>query len=477
MDLSDPHSAHPSDGLHGEDAADIISRHLAKTSYDDLPSSTIRATKASILDTLACMFAGSASADVQTIAGLATEWGGRRSSTVILGGGLKVPPPLAVLVNGAMIHQYDFDDTHDLAICHPTSATLPSALAMAESVGRASGKDLITAVALANDVVCRIALAIRGGLLDYPWFRAPVVGLFGTTVAATKIRGATEDQHRNGLGLTLPLVSSTLASLHHGNSSVRSIRDGLLYRNGVLAAELAMRGLRGDSGVFDGPYGYYQSFFRGEYDRGKLIDTLGERYETEHVSLKPWPSRRTLHRTITAVVDVMISADIHFDQIDHVEVLVGKITRPWCRPCSLGMVPTQRIDLLNNMLFAVGAAIRYRDVPLRLYNNPELADGVVSTAVPKVRWREVENVSESVVAETGHVKIMLTDGTVHEGTCEIPLGHPDRPLSTAELRTKILNCAENARAPLAAEKVDAIIETVMRMEELTNVAALAEMLI
>ena len=126
-----------------EDAADTIARHLARVSYEDLPDSVVQATKASILDTLACMFAGSASADVAAIGGLVADTGGRPSSTVILGGGLKVPAAQAVLMNGAMIHQFDFDDTHDLAICHPTSACLPAALAVGEEVGRVSGRDVI----------------------------------------------------------------------------------------------------------------------------------------------------------------------------------------------------------------------------------------------------------------------------------------------------------------------------------------------
>ena len=86
---------------------------------------------------------------------------------------------------------------------------------------------------------------------------------------------------------------------------MRSIRDGLCYRNGVLAAELAMRGVHGDRGVFDGPYGYYQAFYRGEYDRNKLVGDLGTRYETDRVALKPWPTIRHIHALITVVSDVM----------------------------------------------------------------------------------------------------------------------------------------------------------------------------
>ena len=55
----------------------------------------------------------------------------------------------------------------------------------------------------------------------------PVCGLFGATAASAKIRKANAEQHRHALGLTLPLVGGTWASIHHHDSSVRAIRDGL----------------------------------------------------------------------------------------------------------------------------------------------------------------------------------------------------------------------------------------------------------
>jgi 2-methylcitrate dehydratase PrpD len=461
----------------GPDAADLIAAHLARTSFTDLPAATVAAAKASILDTLACMLAGSASDDVAAITGLVGEWGGRPCSTVVLGGGLKVPPIQAVLANGAMVHQFDYDDTHDLAICHPTSASLPPALALAEAAGEKSGRDLITAVALGSDLACRVALAIDGGLIDHPWFRAPVVGLFGATAAAAKMLGASAEQHLEALGLALPLVSCTRASLHHGGSSVRSIRDGLVYRNGVLAAELAMRGVHGDKAVFDGPYGFYQVFFRGAYHREKLLDGLGERYETEQVSLKPWPSRRTLHRTITAVLDVMAAQDLSFEQVAHVDVFVGAVNRPWCQPVRTGLVPRHRIDLLNNMLFAVGAAIRHRDVALRLYCDPALADDVVTQAVPKVRWHEVGASGAGAISEQGHVRIVTVGGETYEGRCDVPLGHPARPMSPAQRRAKFVACAANGVRPLGATRAAEIVDVVTRLEELADVGELTRLLV
>jgi 2-methylcitrate dehydratase PrpD len=298
------------------DSAVIISEHLARTTYADLPADVVETAKAAIADTIGCIIAGTGGEEFAAVVSLVSKWGGNSTSTVVGAGGLKVPPNNAVLANGAAVHQYDFDDTHDKAVCHPTPASFMPAMALAEEAGGVSGKDVITAVALANDLTSRIALAINGRLNSYSWIRASIAGIFGSAASSAKILGATAAEHANALGLALPQAAGTLASLHNPGSSVRSIRDGLSYRSGVLAASLAVRDVRGDREVFDGRYGVFQTYFRGEYDRNVLTDDLGVRYETKRVSLKPWPSCRHLHGTLTAVLGLMEEHRLGFDDID-----------------------------------------------------------------------------------------------------------------------------------------------------------------
>ena len=459
----------------GPDAAEVIAEHLARVGYSDLPSDVVAASKAAILDTLGCLLAGTATQEIDAIVALVTERGGRPCSTII-GRRIKVPAEAAVLANAAAIHQYDFDDTHDIAVCHPTSASLIPALAMAEQTGNVSGKVLITAVALANDVTSRVALAIKGRLTDYPWFRAPVVGLFGATAAASKILGASARQHLEAFGLMLPMIGGTLSSLQHGDSSVRAIRDGMAYRNGVLAAELAARGVRGDKQVFDGPYGFYQAFFRGEYDRDKLVGKLGESFETTRISLKPWPAIRHLHRALSCVTDLMVEHHLQFDDIDEVLVHVGEINLDRCRPVELGSIPRLKMDLLCNLPFAVGAVIRHGRIPLAIYRDGALADDVICTAMPKVRWVYNERMNGRWTFEPGMVRIRACDGRTYVKERKISTGHPDDPMSREEREAKFRDCALSAMHPLSELLIDEIVAKVARLEDLEDVSTLTSLL-
>ena len=479
MTGTDLHSNRPTDAAGEPDSAEAIAAHLARTRYEDLPASVVKAAKASILDTLGCVLAGTPCDDVIAVRKVAAAWGGQATSTLIGSGGLKLPAASAVLGNGAAIHQFDFDDTHDTAVMHPSSASLIPALALAEAAtaaaGNCSGKDIITAVALGNDLSSRVGLAATGRMWNHPWFRAPVIGLFGATAASAKIMNASAAQHLNALGLTLPQVSGTWASLHHQGSSVRSIRDGLAYRNGVLAAELAMNGIRGDREVFDGPYGFYQAFYRGDYERAHLLQGLGQRYETEHISLKPWPCIRHLHTALTAVMDLINRHDLAFDAIAEVMLSLGHINMDRCRPVAPGSVPENHIDLAGNMHFAVAAVIRHRGIPLAIYRDTALADEVITAAMPKVRWR-YDATLDGHTFEASIADITTTGGQKFQARCDVALGHPANPMSREQRIRKFVDCAAAAVHPIPESQALHIVEAVERLEQQPSIAPLMQLL-
>jgi 2-methylcitrate dehydratase PrpD len=71
-------------------------------------------------------------------------------------------PAGAALLNGALAHSLDFDDTHAPGSLHPGAPVIPSALAAAGIAG-ASGADVLAAIIAGYDVTCRITLALPAG--------------------------------------------------------------------------------------------------------------------------------------------------------------------------------------------------------------------------------------------------------------------------------------------------------------------------
>lgn len=452
------------------ESAAIFAEHAAPLRFEDLGAAVVEHTKASILDTLAVTMAGSSTSDLAALHRIVSRWGGAPEATVVAFGD-RVPPYAAVLLNCAMAHQFDFDDIHDAAACHPGSATVLPALATAESVGGIGGRELITAVAAAVDLTARLGLAIRGTLWDYSWVRPPIVGIFGAALAAGKVLNLDARRLHHALGLALPQAAGTRQCLEHEGSSVRGLRDGLIFKDGVLAAFMAAEGIRGDEGCFDGDYGLFQVYFRGEYDRERLLGGLGDRYEGVNVSLKPWPSCRNTHATLTALFDLMRRPGYDPAQLEEVEVRVGDSNKHITEP--LGAEFRGRMDLLCNLPFAIGFAIAHGNLPTSAFSETSFRDPRVRAAVAKLRFVNDPAQNRHGTIEPGHVLMRFADGSRWEQTAEHALGHPDHPMSRDVLAEKARMAAADSRYPPSADAVERLIDAVFSAEDLRDVGVLA----
>jgi len=59
---------------------------------------------------------------------------------------------------------------------HPSSPVITASFAVAERAGHVPGKDFLAAVALGNDLICRMGLAIHWKM---DWSLTPVLGSLG----------------------------------------------------------------------------------------------------------------------------------------------------------------------------------------------------------------------------------------------------------------------------------------------------------
>src|SRR3979490_355382 len=67
-------------------------------------------------------------------------------------------PAVAALLNGALGHSLDFDDTHADSSLHASAPVVPAAFAVGELAG-ASGRDVLTAIVAGYEVCCRLGQA------------------------------------------------------------------------------------------------------------------------------------------------------------------------------------------------------------------------------------------------------------------------------------------------------------------------------
>ena len=266
--------------------ADSMTRILAQYIYDlkfeDLPTEVVARAKDRILDSLACAYSGY-DLPCSRIAAETAEKG--MGCCSVIGRRWKTSPTSAAFINGTIAHAVLQEDTGGGG--HPSTVTVPAALAVAESLG-SSGKDLILAVVLGYDIADRISLnesltTMRKG------FRGTLFHGFGAAAAAGKLMKLSVEQLQAALGFAANQAGG-LAQVWWSGTMDAIFAAGMIARYGVHSAQLAGADATAAPEALEGPDGFYQAFF-GRTDRlGYAIEALGKRYGIMQVIEKRYPA-------------------------------------------------------------------------------------------------------------------------------------------------------------------------------------------
>ncbi len=186
-----------------------------------------------------------------------------QARSTLLGFGGRAPAPSAALLNGSLGHMLDYDDLGESG--HPSIVTIPVALAVAEKLGGASGRELIAAVAAGTDVMTRLtqAISVPDWTMTEGWFATQLFGFIAGAVTAGRLMRLTEDQMENAIGIGFNQMSGTRQMAVGAATHMRSMQAGFSGQGAVMAAELARRGIIGSKEIVEGRYGIFKTYIRG----------------------------------------------------------------------------------------------------------------------------------------------------------------------------------------------------------------------
>lgn len=451
-----------------------LARNIVQVRYDDLPRPVVETTKKSVLDAIGVtLAAGTLGEGCRPFVELAVEEGGKRAST-ILGFDAKVPPAKAAFANGSMAHALDFEDAHDRALVHPNAATLPAALAVAESIGHVDGREFLAAMALGSDLVCRLGLALNEDLLHYGWYMPPILGAFGATAAAGRLLRLSAEQMVDALALTLCQATCSAQLTQSTTSFIRSIRDAFAAQAGVQSALLAQRGVAGFEEPIEGKAGLYQSYARGNYDPSKLTNELGETFEGGNISFKPWPSCRGTHAYIDAALQIRKEHRLPPHDVDEIHLRVSSVNRMLCEPVEAKQRPQTAIDAKFSLPFCVATALQHGQVTLDRFTPAALNDREVLELARRVTYEVDERLGRKDATQ-GLVQISSGSAKIARQV-DVPLGHPQNPISDDALVSKFMDCAGHSVKSFSAEDLSRVAGLVLNLEQLDDIRELTEIL-
>src|SRR5437868_12733300 len=231
----------------------------ADTRFEALPAEVVEESKRLLLDSLGCALGGlshpkgTIGVDYARLQGP----GAQGAQASIIGTGERVPAIAAGFANAELINALDFDAL--LPPGHVSPYVIPGALAAAE-VTRASGKDLLCAVAIAHELSNRMGKGldylrdIKDGKISPPPIHGYSSTIFGATAAIGKIKRQSHSMLADAIGIAAsmsPINAQWSWSLHLPIATIKYAVAGALVQTAMTGALLAELGHTGDRQLLD----------------------------------------------------------------------------------------------------------------------------------------------------------------------------------------------------------------------------------
>ncbi len=264
-----------------------LSAYMAAAARKSLPAAVVEKTKHHIADTFAAIISGAKLLPGQRASAFVKTQGGVKEASV-MGTRLVTSAIHAAFANGMAAHADETDDSHQAGLFHPGCGVVPAAWAMAER-GRASGRELIRAVALGYDVGARINMALGGVKFLHAAHSSHTFGaLFGGAAAAGALLKLNAQRMRHLLAYTAQQASGISCWMRDPDHIEKAFDfGGMPARNAVYSAVLVEQGFTGVDDVFSGTRNFWLAY-AGHVDTSHVTRELGHTFEIMRSNIKKW---------------------------------------------------------------------------------------------------------------------------------------------------------------------------------------------
>lgn len=458
-----------------KDVAYKLAEYATSVRLENLPPSAVEFTKKDIYDSLATGIVGSSALGVKEMLSFAEEVGGAPQATVFVFGN-KLPAHVAAAINTVMIHGYDYDDTHDVAMMHCGAIVISSALAAAEKQGGVSGADFLAAVTVGLDIHCRLGLATTIGIVESGWVYTSLLGVFGAVAAVGRIIGLTADEMVNAFGIAYAQAAGNYQAITD-SAWTKRIQPGFASQAAIVACMLAQKGVQGAKNVFEGRYGLFHVYLHDRYDPAPLVDGLGEKFMHEDLAFKPWPCARPNQPPINVCLEARERFDLDPNKVKHVEIRMNEhLYICSCIPDEIRKKPSTIVEGQFSIPYSCACALVNGRVGLADYTQTGISrpdvlamaakiDGVIDAEIEKNHRAKVC----PVVA-----KIEMDDGSIFEHRLDVTLGCKEKPMTDVDVMEKMQDCIAFCALEMpenTAENIKALVNRLDTLENSNEIAA------
>ena len=449
-----------------------IADFTATARYADIPAAVIDRAKIHILDTLGLALAGSVS-DAARLACAHIDDLGAVGACSVFGTKHRLPPRFAAFVNAAAAHADNFDDTTPQVRAdrtggiHASAAMLPVVLALGETA-TVNGRDMLAAYLVGVETASRLNHAIGARHYADGFHTTGTLNVFGAACAAARLLGLERDRVVCAIGI----AASRAAGVRRNFGSMTEIlHTAHAAEDGLIAADLAARGLTAAPDALDGPTGFFAAA-AGDFDTGEIVGKLGAPwvFDDPGVWIKPHPNGALTHPGAGCLLGILQKNDIASGDIARIDVRTNE--RVW--KTLQHHDPADGMQAKFSMEFTLAVIAVHRRAGLADFTTEMLRAPDIRDMMKHITYVPYDAVAADFTNVTTLVEVATSDGRVLTGRADHARGSTPAPMDFGAVADKFRQCA--AFGGMKGDRVEQIAGLVSGFETLDGAAALTNLL-
>lgn len=427
-------------------ATEVFGHYAGQYQQQDLSAQVIHHAKRAVIDWYAALLPGLSSAPLAQLEQVLADDMDRGRAK--LGNGRAATARAAALFNGTAAHAAEIDDSFRDAMYHPGAATIAAALAASQEAG-ADGLSFLRALVLGYEVSTRIGMLMGRAHYRF-WHNTGTMGSFGAAAAAAGVMGLQGQPFAHALA-TAATFTSGLQQAFRMDSMSKPLHAGRAAEAGLLAAQLAARGVTGSLDVLDGEAGLGQAMSDGP-DWSHVGDTLGRDF---HITRLTFKSHIGCGHTFAAIDAALALRERHGLSVQDI-VKVRVATYKPALDIACYERPRSANEARFSMRYVVATALARGSVRLAAYEPAQLEDPAIRALLERIEVAVDPAIDAAFPGRrSAWVEILTRAGERLMHIQPDRKGDPELPLSDEELAGKFLELAspvlgdEPARSMLA----------------------------
>lgn len=369
--------------------------------------------------------------------------GTAKGSVAVLGTDWETTPAMAALAQGTFGAALDFDDVFSVMPAHPSVLILSVGLVCA-AARRVTWSELQEAHVLGLETGATMGRLMTLAHYDQGFHATGTLGVFAAVAAMGRLCGCNHDELQRALGIA---ASMSAALRRNFGTMCKPLHSGLAARAAVEAVQLARCGLTAAPDALEGPVGFLEAYGAGPPGTVDLSG-WGERWAIAHPgpSLRKFACYNANQRAMQGVLD--LRAQLGLD--------ASTLKRLICRMPPGGMQgaiyprPATGLEAKFSLPYVLAAGIldgrfgldTFSDAAVRRAAIHGLLDRIDACEDPSCRGDDPD-FDRQTPGGRGFVEVeaWTTNGGYAKVDVHVSPGHPENPLTWAELRDKFIDCA------------------------------------